>query len=129
MYSVIVKKSDIDNLGLFSLTSIPKNSKICDYIGDEMSLKDFKEKFGDYKSNCLNTYRMKRINRIIVAKNYPNNLVNYINESLTPNVILKKRALYSLKEIKEGEELFLRYPDDYYRDYTLSINSYNKEDF
>lgn len=117
---VTIKESPIHGLGVFSLTLIPKNKKICDYIGNEMTLKEFKERYGKYKDNCLNTYRMKRINRIIVAKDYPNNITNYINERKEPNVILKKRALFSLNEIQPNEELFLNYTNNYKREYILN---------
>jgi SET domain-containing protein len=40
------------------------------------------------------------------------NLVNYINEGDSPNVILKKIALYTLIDINENEELLLKYPKD-----------------
>jgi SET domain-containing protein len=119
---VTIKKSKIEGLGVFALVDIPDGTKIADYYGKEMTLKNFKQKYGEYKHNSLNTYRMKRINRIIVAKNEPyksKNLTNYINESKTPNCILKKRALYALKDIKGGKELTLLYPENYNRNYTL----------
>jgi SET domain-containing protein len=119
-----VRPSLINGVGLFTTKDIKKGEKLFDYIGEEMSLKEFREKFGEYKSNSLNTYRMKRINRIIVAKNEPflsSNLVNFINESLNPNCVLKKRALYSLKNISKGDELTLLYPKDYCRNYILSL--------
>ena len=81
---VTIKKSKIDGLGVFAFDHIPKDTKIADYYGKEMTLKNFKRKYGEYKHNSLNTYRMKRINRIIVAKEEPyksRNLTNYINES------------------------------------------------
>ena len=120
---VTIKKSKIEGLGVFAVVDIPKGVKIVDYYGKEMSLRNFTRKYGEYKLNSLNTYRMKRINKILVAKEakYKNkNLVNYINESKTPNCILKKRALYSLKDIKRNDELLLLYPDDYNRSYTLN---------
>ncbi len=123
MSKTIIKESDIHGQGLFSLISISKNEKITDYIGEEMSYRDFLDKYGSYKDNCLNTYRMKRINKIIVAKHEPfktTNLVNYINESQEPNCILKRRALYSLREINADEELTIRYPADYNRNYHLT---------
>jgi len=115
---VTIKKSKIDGLGVFALVDIPEGTKIADYYGKEMTLKNFKKKYGEYKNNSLNTYRMKRINRIIVAKDEPfksKNLTNYINETKKPNCILKKRALYALNNIKDGEELTLKYPEDYDR--------------
>ena len=123
---VTIKKSKIEGLGVFALVDIPKGIKIADYYGKEMTLKNFKQKYGEYKHNSLNTYRMKRINRIIVAKIEPyksRNLTNYINESKTPNCILKKRALYALNNIKKGEELTLLYPENYNRNYTLKNNN------
>lgn len=119
---VIIKKSKIEGLGVFASQDIPSGSKIADYYGKEMTLKNFKSKYGEYKLNSLNTYRMKRINKIIVAKNEPfrsKNLTNYVNESNKPNCILKKRALYTLNDIKKGEELTLKYPENYNRNYTL----------
>jgi SET domain-containing protein len=122
---VTIKKSKIEGLGVFALNDIPKGTKIADYYGKEMTLKNFKQKYGEYKHNSLNTYRMKRINRIIVAKIEPyksRNLTNYINESKKPNCLLKKRALYALNNIKKGEELTLLYPENYNRNYTLKNN-------
>jgi SET domain-containing protein len=113
-----IKNSSIHGKGLFSTKAFNSGEKLFDYIGEEMSLREFKYRHGEYKYNSLNTYRMKRINRIIVAKNEPflsNNLVNFINESLNPNCVLKKRALYALRNIKTGEELTLLYPKDYFR--------------
>jgi SET domain-containing protein len=117
-----IKQSSIQGVGLFSTRDLHASEKLFDYIGVEMSLSDFREKYGEYKKNSLNTYRMKRINRIIVAKEEPfltSNLVNYINESLTPNCVLKKRALYALQDIPKGTELTLLYPKDYSRNYIL----------
>lgn len=117
---LIIGKSEIHGLGLFTGEPVKKGEKLYQYIGEEMSLKDFREKYGEYKLNSLNTYRMKRCNKIIVAKNEPyktENKVNYINESKNPNCILKCRHLVSLRNIEKNEELTLQYPKDYFRDY------------
>jgi len=118
----VIKRSKIDGLGVFASVDIPKGTKISDYYGKEMKWKTFKNRYGDYKNNSLNTYPMRRIWKIIVAKEEPyksKNLTNYINESKTPNAVLKKRALYASKNIKKGEELTLLYPDNYNRNYQL----------
>lgn len=115
-----IKPSSIHGNGLFAIQDFNAGVKLFEYIGEEMSLKEFREKYGKYSLNSTNTYRMKRINRIIVAKEEPflsNNLVNFINESREPNCVLKKRALYSLTKIKKGDELTLLYPKDYFRNY------------
>ena len=116
---VYIKKSDIDGLGVFANEDIEKGTKISDYYGKEMEWKTFKNKYGEYKLNSLNTYPMRRIWKIIVAKEEPyksKNLTNYINEIRgKANCELKLRALYAKKDIKKGTELLLEYPEDYNR--------------
>ena len=116
---VYIKKSDIDGLGVFAKEDIEKGTKISNYYGKEMKWKTFKKKYGEYKSNSLHTYPMRRIWKIIVAKEEPyksENLTNYINENKSKtNCELKLRALYAKKNIKKGEELFLNYPFNYNR--------------
>jgi hypothetical protein len=116
---VLIKKSNIHGIGVFAKKNIPKGEKIADYYGKEMKWKRFTKKYGNYKNNSLNTYPMRRIWKIIVAKEEPyktKNIVNYINElSNKVNCELKLRSLYSTKDIKKGEELFLVYPKNYNR--------------
>jgi len=117
-----LKESPIHGNGLFATQNIKKGQKLFRYVGDEMSLDEFKRRYGEYKSNSLNTYRMKRIHRIIVAKEEPfksENVVNYVNESEQPNCVLKNRFLTAQRDVCVGEELTLRYPSDYYRNYEL----------
>jgi SET domain-containing protein len=116
---VYIKNSDIDGLGVFANKDISKGTKISDYYGEEMSWKAFKSKYGDYKLNSLHTYPMRRIWKIIVAKEEPyksRNVTNYINEIRgQSNCVLKLRALYAKVDIKKDMELLLDYPDDYNR--------------
>jgi SET domain-containing protein len=116
---VSIKKSNIEGLGVFAKEDIPKGTKIADYYGKEMTWKSFKNKYGEYKLNSLHTYPMRRIWKIIVAKEEPyksRNLTNYINEIRgKANCELKLRALYAKKDIKKGTELLLEYPEDYNR--------------
>ena len=128
---VTIKKSSIEGLGVFATEDIPKGMKIADYYGKEMKWKTFKNKYGEYHSNSLYTYPMRRIWKILVAKEEPyrsKNLTNFINETRrNPNCILKKRALYALKDIKKGNELTLRYPDDYNRFWLDKSNNKTKK--
>ena len=116
---VYIKKSEIDGLGVFAKEDITKGTKISDYYGKEMKWKTFKNKYGEYKLNSLHTYPMRRIWKIIVAKEEPyksKNLTNYINEIKgKSNCELKLRALYSKKDIKKDSELLLDYPLGYNR--------------
>ena len=116
---VAIKKSKIEGLGVFAKKDIPKGAKIADYYGKEMKWKTFKNRYGDYKRNSLHTYPMRRIWKILVAKEEPfksQNITNYINEIPgKSNFELKLRALYAKKDIKKGAELLLEYPKDYNR--------------
>jgi SET domain-containing protein len=110
-----VRESSVHGLGVFAMKDIPANTKLWDYVGEEMTLREFKDRYGKDLS-C--TYTMRRQNKIISGKDTWN-LSHFCNESLVPNVVLKKRALYTLLPVKAGEEMFLRYPKDYQRSYDL----------
>lgn len=114
---VEIRPSQIHGLGVFAKKEIPANTCIAKYEGIEMTLKEFREKYGnDYKY----TYVLRRLNKIIVGKGNPTgNISHYCNESNTPNVILKKRGLYTLTQVNVNEELLLKYPKNYPRDYPL----------
>jgi len=127
---VYIKKSVIDGLGVFAKEDIAKGTKITDYYGKEMKWKTFKNKYGDYKLNSLHTYPMRRIWKIIVAKEEPyksKNLTNYINEIKgKANCELKLRALYAKKDIKKDTELLIDYPLGYNRFWLKKTNIKNK---
>jgi SET domain-containing protein len=116
---VIIKKSKVEGLGVFAKRDILKGTKISNYYGKEMKWKTFKHKYGDYKTNSLYTYPMRRIWKILVAKEEPyrsKNITNYINEKKgKSNCELRLRALYAKRDIKKGDELLLEYPKDYNR--------------
>lgn len=117
-----IRPSSIHGVGLFTDEPIKKGTKFYEYIGELMSIREFNNRYMEYKLNSIHTYRMKRINCIIVAKEEPyrtENKVNYVNEANEPNCILKKKFLTALRDIDAGEELTLKYPDDYYRNYKL----------
>lgn len=116
---VKIQASPIEGLGVFARCDIAKGTKIADYYGKEMAWKTFKRRYGDYKTHSLHTYPMRRIWRILVAKEEPyksKNLTNYINEIPgRSNCELKQRALYAKQDIRKGEELLLDYPAGYNR--------------
>ena len=93
-----VKLSNIHGHGLFTTVPLRRGQKIYDYVGTVMPWKDYK---GDYR----NTYSLRRVHKIIVGD--PSNPCQWINRSDSPNVVLKRRALYALRNIQAGEELTL----------------------
>jgi len=119
MNNTYISNSSIHGLGVFASQDISKGSKIADYYGEEMAWNTFKAKYGEYKSNSEHTYSMRRVGKILVAKEEPyksKNITNYINENKNGvNVVLRSRALYAGKDIPKDTELFLQYPKDYNR--------------
>ena len=111
----IVKDSPVDGKGLFSTQSIKKNTRLCDFQGVEMTFKEFN---AIYHRDYRYCYPLMRQHKIINGKDY-DNPSRYCNESKTPNVILKKKGLYTLRDVEPDEELFLQYPYYYPRDYQM----------
>ena len=115
--SIEVRPSPIHGNGLFATEDIKKNTKLSEYVGVEMSITDFIKRYGRDRKY---TYSLGRVNRIIVGKDCVNqNPSHFCNESSAPNVHLKGRGLYTLRDVSKGEELFLRYNKNYQRDYSL----------
>lgn len=117
--TVILAPSPVHGLGVFAVQDIPANTCLGQFIGEEYSLKDFKQKYNKDTSFC---YHLGRQNKILVAKEN-RNWITYINESKTPNVCLKQRGCWTLCPILAGQELFLQYDKKgiikYPRDYLL----------
>ena len=114
----VVRQSD-HGRGLFAKVAIPKYTRIADYEGKEMSIKEYKAKYGDDRRF---TYSMRPMNKIIDGRQPPfltGNPTHYANESKTPNLKYESKQVVALRDIKKGEELTLKYPSTYPRTYKL----------
>jgi SET domain-containing protein len=111
---VKIMPSPIAGVGVFATQDIPRNTKLGDYKGVEMTLAEFKEQYG---GDISYTYSLRFVNKILVGKDEPyrsQNISHYMNEG-EQNCLLKKRGVYTTRDIKKGEELFLTYPKRYIR--------------
>ena len=116
---VELKPSAIHGIGAFATQSFLAEQRIGDYVGIKMLKSEFRRQYG---SDIQYVYwtRMNYPNSYVwVAKGEHRNFITYINESNTPNVYLKSRVLYASKNIRVGDELFLKYDAKYPRDYEL----------
>jgi hypothetical protein len=108
---LVLGESPVHGLGVFATTAFKKNHCFGEFVGQEMTAKEFRGKYGGDFQYC---YRMGRANKVIVAKEN-RNFITYINDGLhgqlvqKVNVVLKKRCLYALHDIEVGDELFLDY--------------------
>ena len=115
-----VKPSPTHGLGAFAKVAIPARTRIADYNGTLYTISEFNAKYGSDLSCC---YAKRRCNQVVCGKEEPyrsTNLSHFMNESLSPNVELRHGGAYALKDISPGDELFLKYPKDYPRDYELT---------
>lgn len=113
----VIKQSNVNGSGCFSTTFIDKGKDIMEVKGERIPYKEFHSKYNDTKNSIkvLNWY-------YISFKEEPyfsSNDIRYINESKDPNVYYKQGKVKALRDIEIGEELFLRYPKNYTRDYLL----------
>lgn len=114
---LVLRESPIEGLGVFATKDFPANYYFGPFTGVEMTSKEFHSTYGkDYTY----TYRLRRINRLIVAKEN-RNFITFINDGVygqaTPsvNVQCKNRGCYSVLPISAGEELLLSYGAVYWK--------------
>ena len=112
---LVLRESPIEGLGVFAIQDFKKGHKFGDYTGVEMSTAEFKQRYGN---DTRYTYRLRRINRIIVAKE-SRTWPTYVNDGVYKqdiplvNTVFKKRAVYALTDIQAGDELLLDYGKKY----------------
>lgn len=111
---VVARNSLTHGYGLFAVRSIKRNTRICDYVGEKLSYDQYRTRY----PKPLDRYYYRGRNLwVIVSDKEPylsTNPVNYINEGVV-NVRLRGGGLYAVRDLNEGEELFLSYPKSYKR--------------
>ena len=115
------KKNEKIGLGIFSLQNISEETFLGQYSGIVKKRKRFLIKNSDY----LLRYSIENVDDkeyVIDAKEY-GNFSRFINHSQNPNVEIRTivldniiyKTLFSIKKIKEKEELLLDYGSQYWR--------------
>ena len=107
-----VKKSTA-GLGLFSNLPVKKGEFVIEYTGKMLTSKEADEKGGKYLFEINSRFTVDGTGR--------ENTARYINHSCRPNcearIKNKKILIYSIKNIKEGEELTYNYGLSYFKEY------------
>ena len=116
-----VRSSSIHNRGIFARCDIPNDSPIIEYIGEKITKAESTRR-GDALMNkskktggaAVYVFTLNQRYDIDGAKG--NNPARYINHSCAPNceayIIRGRIWIYSLREIKAGEELTYNYGFD-----------------
>ncbi len=114
-----IKKSKIDNLGLYANCNIKKGSKIIEYKGKIITHKKTEKdpKFDNEKA----IYLFNLNKRYDLDGDFKFNTARLINHSCEPNCEVTGTGLkiwvYSIKDIKIGDELSYDYGFSFDRDY------------
>lgn len=99
--------------GLFTKTPIPKNSCIVEYTGVEVKEED--------QDRINSRYLFETGKGLMINGNVPSNIARYINHSCAPNCeAMGPRGrvfIFSIKNIKAGEELTYDYGKEYFDEY------------
>ena len=114
-----IKKSKIDNRGLYAATNIKKNTKIIQYKGKIITVKETEtnSKFDNDKAIYLFNLNKK----YDLDGDFKYNTARLINHSCDPNCEVDgvglKLWIYAVKDIKKNEELTYDYGFSFDKDY------------
>ena len=114
-----IKKSNIDNRGLYAATNIKKNTKIIEYKGKIITVKETETnpKFDNNKAIYLFNLNKK----YDLDGDFKYNTARLINHSCDPNCEVDgvglKLWIYAIKDIKKNEELTYDYGFSFDKDY------------
>ena len=114
-----IKKSNIDNRGLHAATNIKKNTKIIEYKGKIITVKETETnpKFDNDKAIYLFNLNKK----YDLDGDFKYNTARLINHSCDPNCEVFGTGLkvwvYAMKNIKKGDELSYDYGFSFDEDY------------
>ena len=125
-----IKKSNIDNRGLYASQDIKDGTKIIEYKGKIVTKKKVEEdsKFDNDKA----IYLFNLNKRYDLDGDFKYNTARLINHSCNPNCEVAGTGLkvwvYAIRDIKKGEELSYDYGfgyDEYYKDFPCRCGSKN----
>ena len=114
-----IKKSKIDNRGLYAATNIKKDAKIIEYKGKIITVKETEvnPKFDNDKA----IYLFNLNKRYDLDGDFKYNTARLINHSCDPNCEVDgvglKLWIYSIKDIKKNDELTYDYGFSFDKDY------------
>lgn len=117
----LVKRSSIHNRGIFAKADIPNDTPIIEYVGEKITKAESRrrgdalmEKSKKTGGAAVYVFTLNQRHDIDGARGY--NPARYINHSCDPNCeayIMRGRIwIYSLRDIKAGEELTYNYGFD-----------------
>ena len=114
-----IRRSKIDNLGLYAAKNIKKGTKVIEYKGKVITRKEAEENPKYDNNKAIYLFNLNK--RYDLDGDFKFNTARLINHSCDPNCevdgIGLKLWIYAIKDIKKGEELSYDYGFSYDEDY------------
>tara|TARA_B100000963_G_scaffold310660_1_gene287267 strand:- start:683 stop:1147 length:465 start_codon:yes stop_codon:yes gene_type:complete len=106
-----IKKSNIDNRGLYANTDIGKGTRIIEYKGKIITRKEAEENPKYDNDKAIYLFNLNK--RYDLDGDFEYNIARLINHSCSPNCEVSGTGLkiwvYAIRDIKKGEELSYDY--------------------
>ena len=125
-----VRRSKIDNLGLYAARDIKKGSKIIEYKGKVITRREAEENPKYDNDKAIYLFNLNK--RYDLDGDFKFNTARLINHSCNPNCEVFGTGLkvwvYAIRDIKKGEELTYDYGfgfDEGYKDFPCKCRSKN----
>ena len=125
-----VRRSKIDNLGLYASKNIKKGSKVIEYKGKIITIKEAEENPKYDNDKAIYLFNLNK--RYDLDGDFKFNTARLINHSCDPNCEVTGSGLkvwvYAIKDIKKGEEFSYDYGfsfDEDYKNYPCRCRSKN----
>ncbi len=125
-----IKKSNIDNRGLYANKNIKSGTKIIEYKGKIITKKKVEENSKYDNEKAIYLFNLNK--KYDLDGDFRYNTARLINHSCNPNCEVSgvglKIWVYAIRDIKKGEELSYDYGfgyDEYYKDFPCRCGSKN----
>ena len=125
-----IKKSNIDNRGLYANKNIKSGTKIIEYKGKIITKKKVEENSKYDNEKAIYLFNLNK--KYDLDGDFRYNTARLINHSCNPNCEVSgvglKIWVYAIRDIKKGEELSYDYGfgyDEYYKDFPCRCGAKN----
>ncbi len=109
----VVRHSHIHGRGVFALTTIPKGTRLIEYLGERITHDEADRRYAEEHENSPHTMLFAVDDEVVIDATHEGNSARYINHSCTPNceAIQEDGRVFieTKKKIERGEELTYDY--------------------
>ena len=108
-----VRDSPLHGKGVFALQSIPKGTRVIEYLGERVSHREADRRYGDKDANDNHTFLFIVDSRTVIDAGVDGNEARFVNHACEPNCesVIEERRVFieALRFIEPGEELTYDY--------------------